>query len=68
VSAALADDPQHKYFDTIEVTPDDFRALMQERADEVQAGQVTAERRFIVAPRPVDPSYQGQGRVDLSLQ
>jgi hypothetical protein len=23
---------------------------------------------FIIAPKPVDPSYQGQSRVDLSLQ
>lgn len=57
----------------IEVTPDHFRALMQERADKVQnyllqTGQVTAERMFTVAPKTLDPLYQGQSRVNLSLQ
>jgi outer membrane protein OmpA-like peptidoglycan-associated protein len=66
-------DAEARIIETIEVTPDDFRALMQARADSVQkyllqTGQVGAERMFIVAPKPVDPSYQGQSRVDLSLQ
>jgi hypothetical protein len=66
-------DAEAKIIETIEVTPDDFRALMQARADKVQnyllqTGQVAAARMFIVAPQPVDPSYQGQCRVDLSLQ
>ena len=57
----------------IEVAPDDFRMLMQERANKVQTyllqtGQVATERLFIIAPKPVDASYQGQSRVDLSLQ
>jgi hypothetical protein len=46
---------------------------MQARADKVQnyllqTGQVSAERMFIIAPKPVDPSSPGQSRVDLSLQ
>lgn len=66
-------DTEAKIIETIEVTPDDFRALMQARADGVQTyllqtGQVGAERMFIVAPKPVDLSYQGQSRVDLSLE
>jgi len=66
-------DTEARIVETIEVTPDDFRALMQARADKVQkyllqTGQVSAERMFIVAPKPVTPSYQGQSRVDLSLQ
>jgi len=66
-------DTEARIIETIEVTPDDFRALMQARADRVrtyllETGQVSAERMFIVAPKPVDPSYQGQSRVDLSLQ
>ena len=66
-------DAEARIIETIEVTPDDFRALMQARADGVQqyllqTGQVGAERMFIIAPKPVDPSYQGQSRVDLSLQ
>jgi outer membrane protein OmpA-like peptidoglycan-associated protein len=66
-------DAEARIVETIEVTPDDFRALIQARADSVQkyllqTGQIGAERMFIVAPKPVDPSYQGQSRVDLSLQ
>jgi hypothetical protein len=66
-------DREARIIETIEVTPDDFRALMQARAERVQkyllqTGQVGAERMFIVAPKPVGPSYQGQSRVDLSLQ
>ena len=62
-----------RIIETIEVTPDDFRALIQARADRVQryllqTGQVSAERMFIVAPKPIDLSYQGQSRVDLSLE
>jgi hypothetical protein len=77
VAKAFADltlaDAKARIIETIEVTPDDFRALMQARADRVQkyllqTGPVGAERMFIIAPKPVDPSYQGQSRVDLSLQ
>jgi outer membrane protein OmpA-like peptidoglycan-associated protein len=77
VAKAFADltlaDAEARIIETIEVTPDDFRVLMQARADNVQkyllqTGQVDAERMFIIAPKPVDPSYQGQSRVDLSLQ
>jgi outer membrane protein OmpA-like peptidoglycan-associated protein len=77
VAKAFADltlaDAEARIIETIEVTPDDFRVLMQARADNVQkyllqTGQVDAERMFIIAPKPVDPSYQGKSRVDLSLQ
>jgi hypothetical protein len=77
VAKAFADltlaDAETRIVETIEVTPDDFRALMQARADRVQkyllqTGQVSAERMFIIAPKPVDPSSPGQSRVDLSLQ
>jgi len=66
-------DSEARIIETIEITPDDFRDLMQARADRVrnylrQTGQVTADRLFIITPQPVDPSYQGQSRVDLSLQ
>jgi hypothetical protein len=57
----------------IAITTDDFRVLMQARADKVQnyllqTGQVAAERMFIIAPKSIDSSYRGQCRVDLSLQ
>ncbi|HUI07279.1 MAG TPA: DUF748 domain-containing protein [Verrucomicrobiae bacterium] len=55
------------------ITPADFAALMQDRATKVQqyllqTGQVTADRLTIVAPKPVDASFQGQSRVNLTLQ
>jgi hypothetical protein len=77
VATAFADltlaDAEARIIETIAVTPGDFRALMEARADRVQkyllqTGQVGTERMFIIAPKPVDPSYQGQSRVDLSLQ
>jgi hypothetical protein len=66
-------DTEARIIETIEVTPDDFRGLIQARADSVQkyllqTGQVGAERIFIVAPNPIDPASSGQSRVDLSLQ
>jgi hypothetical protein len=62
-----------KLIERIEVTDNDFQTLMRERADKVhnalvQTGKVTAERLFILAPKPADPSHPGQSRVDLSLQ
>jgi hypothetical protein len=74
VGAELAfTDLEARIIETVKVTPDDLGALMQARADRVQryllqSGQVGAERMFILAPKPVDPSHQGQSRADLSLQ
>jgi len=56
----------------IEVTTDDFRDLMQQRANQVQAyllktQKVTGERLFIMTPKPVDAATKGQDRVNLSL-
>ncbi|MEO8429834.1 MAG: DUF748 domain-containing protein [Verrucomicrobiota bacterium] len=55
-----------------EVPADAFLKLMQDRAQAVQAeliksGQVTAERLFLITPRPVSTNSQGQARVNLSL-
>lgn len=55
-----------------EITPAEFAALMQERANKVQAyllqtGKVTADRLTIAAPKPVDAFFQGQSRVNLGL-
>ena len=55
-----------------EVTGDDFRDLMQQRAGQVQAyllktQKVTGERLFIMAPKPVDAASTGEDRVNLSL-
>jgi hypothetical protein len=62
-----------KLIDKIEITANDLQTLMQERADKVRhalvrTGEVTAERLFILAPKPADPSHPGHSRVDLSLQ
>ena len=56
-----------------EVTPAEFAALMQERATKVQeyllqTGKVTADRLAIAPPKAVDASFQGQSRVNLTLQ
>ena len=45
---------------------------MQHRAEAVQkflldTGQVTAERLFLVAPKPVDPAVKGEARAMFSL-
>jgi hypothetical protein len=58
---------------TIQISENEFKDLMVARAKRVQdyllqTGKVTADRLFIIAPKPVDSSYQGQHRVNLSLQ
>ncbi len=56
----------------IEVTADDYRALMNARARWVQNwllqnGQVANERLVLVAPKPVDAAYRGESQASLSL-
>ncbi|MCZ7634833.1 MAG: DUF748 domain-containing protein [Verrucomicrobia bacterium] len=56
----------------IEVTEDEFRALMAARARWVQdqllrSGAVTTDRLFLTAPKPTGPAAAGQSRVNLSL-
>lgn len=58
--------------ETVPVTNDEFRQLMTARARWtqdwlVQAGQVAADRLFLVAPKPVEANYRGESRVNLSL-
>jgi hypothetical protein len=53
-------------------TPEEMRALMQERAQSVQRAllqteKVTVERLFILAPSAGDAASKGQSRVNLSL-
>jgi hypothetical protein len=55
-----------------EVPADAFLKLMQDRAQAVQkelmkSGQVTAERLFLVVPKPVKATFKGEARVNLSL-
>jgi hypothetical protein len=54
------------------VSDDDVRDLMRARASRVQEyllrnQQVTADRLFVIAPQPVNATFQGQCRADLSL-
>lgn len=56
----------------IEVTGDDYRALMSARARWVQNwllqnGQVANERLLLVAPKRVDAAYRGESQANLSL-
>lgn len=57
----------------ITVTDDDLRELMQSRSASVQSyllqsQKVTGDRLFIIAPRPIGPSFTGQDRVNLTLE
>ena len=68
---ALAD-LEAKLLQAIQVTDDDLRDLMRQRAQAVQAWllkteKVTAERLFILAPKSIDGSAKGEARVNLSL-
>jgi hypothetical protein len=66
-------DMEAKLLELTEVTPDDFKKLMDDRAAAVQSyllqsGKVTPERLTLVAPKTVDASFQGSNRVNLTLQ
>ena len=57
----------------IDVTSDDFSSLMQKRANHVQAyllqtGKVTADRLFVLTPKPTSGSSAGVDRANLSLE
>lgn len=63
-------DMEGQLLQRIEITGDDFRQLMQERANQVEAyllksGKVTADRLFITVPKPMDP--KSEARVNLTL-
>jgi hypothetical protein len=56
----------------IEVSQEEFRELMTARSRWVQdwllqKGTIATDRLFLVAPKPVDASYQGESRVNLLL-
>jgi hypothetical protein len=58
--------------ETVPVTDDEFRQLMTARARWTQDwlaqdGQVSADRLFLVAPKPVGGSYRGESRVTVLL-
>ena len=66
-------DMETKLVEVTEVTPDDFKKLMDERATAVQSyllqsGKVEPERLTVAASKTVDASFQGANRVNLTLQ
>ena len=66
-------DMETKLLELTEVTPDDFKKLMDERAAAVQgyllqSGKVEAGRITIAPSKAVDASFQGSNRVNLTLQ
>lgn len=73
--AAIADaaDLENQLLQKMTVSDDDLRELMQSRAAQVQSyllqsQKVTGDRLFVIAPRPIGPSFTGQDRVNLSLE
>jgi len=61
-----------KLVTAIEVSADDQRDLMRQRAQAVHSfilktGSVTAERLLIVTPKPGGASAKGEARANLSL-
>ena len=51
---------------------DELRELMQHRAEAVhkfllETGRVTADRLFLIAPKPIDPTIKGETRATFSL-
>jgi hypothetical protein len=56
----------------VQVSADELRQLMSSRARWAEAwflqgGKITADRLFVVAPKPVDGAYRGESRVNLTL-
>jgi hypothetical protein len=66
-------DMEAKLLELTEITPDDFKKLMDMRAAAIQSylsqsGKVTPERLTVVASKAVDGSFQGSNRANLTLQ
>jgi hypothetical protein len=66
------DQIEARLISAIEVSDDEQRDLTKQRAQAVQSfilqiGKVTADRLFIVTPKPAGASAKGQSRVNLSL-
>jgi hypothetical protein len=56
----------------VKVEDDELRDLMQQRSQSVQSfllktEKVTAERLFIITPKPFDETYRGESKVNLLL-
>ncbi|MCL5099148.1 MAG: hypothetical protein M1608_16750 [Candidatus Omnitrophica bacterium] len=67
-----ADDMERALADKTDVPSDRLRQLMQDRAKAVRvyllsSEKVTADRLFLITPKTPDASFQGQSRVNLSI-
>jgi len=75
VSVVVAITPaemEAKLLAQVKVEENELRDLMQQRAQSVQAfllktEKVTAERLFIITPKPMDDAYRGESKVNLLL-
>ncbi len=72
IAPSELEDMEQQLIQKIEITSDDYRQLMKDRARHVEeyllkSGQVTADRLFITAPRPMDANSKGEDRVNMSL-
>ncbi|MGV3757130.1 MAG: DUF748 domain-containing protein [Verrucomicrobiota bacterium] len=61
-----------KLLERVKVEDDELRDLMQQRSQSVQSfllktEKVTAERLFIITPKPFDETYRGESKVNLLL-
>jgi hypothetical protein len=68
----IRDELEQRLATTSPVTPDELRALLQQRIDVVQkylveVASIPAERLLPTAPKPDDPNRQGNARVVFSL-
>jgi uncharacterized protein involved in outer membrane biogenesis len=66
-------DMEKKLIEIAEITPEDYRKLMDGRAAAVQSyllqsGKVETNRIAVAASKAVDASFHGSTRVDLTLQ
>ncbi len=65
-------DMEDQLLQKMQISDDDLRDLMQQRAKQVQGyllktEKVTPDQLFITAPKPLGPSSKGEDRVNLSL-
>jgi hypothetical protein len=65
-------DMEQQLMQKIEITSDDYKQLMQDRAKQVEAyllhsGKVAPDRLFITVPKPINANAKGEDRVNLTL-
>jgi uncharacterized protein involved in outer membrane biogenesis len=63
---------ENQLLQKIQITEDDFRELMKQRAASVhsylsQGASISADRLFITAPKPISGSAKGTDRVNMTL-